>query len=569
MKSIRPSAAAVLVAVFAAGWGCGVSGPPEVGLTTQPITRFADYRRLTGTRTLFISSFLFSRNMFLRTNYMLNDALEPVRGVGPNGPSILGSSLGGVSVDGEALAGRAVIGTELVALSRSGELQTIRIDDIQRSDHGTGDLLHYLVSARSSGPWQDLCGGGPAIALPGRWDLSEGAKGSGGWQDASGFFFACQGSTVEKCYSLGFQPWKFQTEGETVLNLHEACVRALRADYGGTGATGTNEGIDVLLSTDLDAELPSGFALEAAWSVDGARCRVRERVASRSADYAAVPPCSDTLLNERESLLFSFSRIGSQHEPGLATQDEVSTSSGRDFAYAGFEGTAGKLHGAGGGEGWQSQWSTQTGTGDMEAVSFSPMVYPGLKSTPQYVSAFPTYYSFGRHLDTEGSASPSSDPARGSDIVSPGEEVWVSVLLRRDASIYGDSVSFGLGETRKVQPWFRSPIRLSASVWNPTWRLTVPGADTIDTGTPFLDGETVLAVLRVAAVGPGTNVVELYLNPDRLGSEPPTVPTLTVSTAETLRVGRVRASLRGALGRVGLDEIRVGSSYAAVTPTAP
>lgn len=250
--------------------------------------------------------YVFSTGLFLRTNYLLDDRLEPVSGVGPNGPSVLGSSIGGIRTNGQALAGKSVIGTELVGLAEGGANEVVRIDSVDRGHGDDQDLLYYRVSRRGGGAWQPLCGEDQAIALPGAWDLRSGARGRGGWRDEPGFFFACRGSTVAKCYELGFKPWKFERRENTILNLHEACVRAIRADYRGTGEAWTREGIQMVLSTDREAQLAAGYQLEAAWSVDGALCRVAERVPGLDASFDEVPACSSALLESEESLLYSF-----------------------------------------------------------------------------------------------------------------------------------------------------------------------------------------------------------------------------------------------------------------------
>lgn len=296
------------LALFGFVIACDAGEAPEVELTTSSLTRSSDFLSLTGTKTTLVSAYVFDEQMFFRTNYMLDDKLQPTWGIGPNGSSILGSSLGVTLVDGRSLAGRRVIGTELMSVDVDGALQMVRIDDVRRSESGDQDLLHYEVSVKDGSTWQPLCGDQPAIALPGTWDLQPGARGAAGWRDETGFFFACADSSVAKCYEMGFKPWKFQMEGDTVLNLHEACVRALRADFGGTGAAGTTNGVEVVLSTDRQAQTPPGFVLEAAWSVDGARCRLRERVEGMNPDLQAVPLCDEARLEDARNLLYSFTR---------------------------------------------------------------------------------------------------------------------------------------------------------------------------------------------------------------------------------------------------------------------
>jgi ADYC domain len=67
-------------------------------------------------------------------------------------------------------------------------------------------------------------------------------------------------------------------------DYHQACVRALRADYGGDGAGHTRDGTLVDISDRLGIQPPEsdppGAALEfeAAWGPDGAVCIRRTRI---------------------------------------------------------------------------------------------------------------------------------------------------------------------------------------------------------------------------------------------------------------------------------------------------
>ncbi|MEL6183805.1 MAG: ADYC domain-containing protein [Myxococcota bacterium] len=261
------------------------------------------------------SSFTFDRWMFDRTNYPLNDNLDPVMGVGPNGPSVLGSSISGVAVDGRLLAGRQVIGSRFSAETTDGQSTEIRVDGLARGSGIDHDLVHYRVSYREGGgSWSPLCGTDaadrpvPAIALPGAWDLGKG-PGRGGWVDREGFFLACSESSVAKCYSLGFKPWKVQREGDKVLSLHEACVRAIRADYLGTGESATRPGVEVVLATDLDDALAANYQLEAMWDVRGARCRVAERLPAEGGPASSsLPDCAYSDYHTDDPIIYSFFR---------------------------------------------------------------------------------------------------------------------------------------------------------------------------------------------------------------------------------------------------------------------
>ena len=61
--------------------------------------------------------------------------------------------------------------------------------------------------------------------------------------------------------------------------LHQACVRMVRADYGGTGATATRDGTRIAFC-DRAGVHPCGDRdrLEAAWSPIGAICVARPRI---------------------------------------------------------------------------------------------------------------------------------------------------------------------------------------------------------------------------------------------------------------------------------------------------
>ncbi|MEL6185773.1 MAG: ADYC domain-containing protein [Myxococcota bacterium] len=297
------------LALFGAACGGSVATEaPQTQHTTSALTRAQDFG-FTGTQTSQVYRYSFDHRMFFRTNYLLNDRLGPVMGLGPNGPSVLGSSLGGISVDGREIAGQEVVGSQFTALNAHGQLVSVRVDAVERGADENDDLLYYRVSHREAeGDWTPLCGDRTAIALPGHWDLSTGEAGDGGWVDDEGFFFACRGSSVAKCYELGFKPWNYRRAGDRLLTQHEACVRALRADYAGTGASRTRDGVELILSSERDAPLAKGYQLEAAWGVDGALCRLVARLPGDAEDDEHLERCSPEHFEDEALLLYSYLR---------------------------------------------------------------------------------------------------------------------------------------------------------------------------------------------------------------------------------------------------------------------
>ncbi|MEO1227527.1 MAG: ADYC domain-containing protein [Myxococcota bacterium] len=280
------------------------------GVSSGELTRFSDFS-LTGASSRRVTRFTFQPHMFLRANYQLDEYLSPYAGLGPNGPSILGSSVAGVGVDGQTLAGQDVVGSVFETVTQDGAASRLRIDGLTRGEGVNRDLLYYTVAMRQEGGgWEPLCAdAAPAIALPGAWDLSSGQPGQGGWQDVEGFFFACSGSTVAKCYELGFKPWKVvHGEDGKVSSLHEACVRALRADYEGTGESHTRAGVDLVLATSIDDALAEDYQLEALWGIGGAQCRVVPREAEQTASLARLEKCRGSHFRDESTLLYSFVR---------------------------------------------------------------------------------------------------------------------------------------------------------------------------------------------------------------------------------------------------------------------
>lgn len=159
------------------------------------------------------------------------------------------------------------------------------------------DIALYAVSYQwgtwtGSGParsWQatsdfsPLCPAGElAIPLAGRWDYHRGMRGDSGRvnSERSIVTFACQGAAIAKCIEkMGYKPWlppHKAADGGAAISmdaLHQACVRAVRADYCGNGDSLTTEGQPVNFYDKAgilkDTE---NWDFEAAWTAAGALC---------------------------------------------------------------------------------------------------------------------------------------------------------------------------------------------------------------------------------------------------------------------------------------------------------
>lgn len=195
---------------------------------------------------------------------------------------------------------------EFLAILDDGNPVTLRIEAAWRHpEPGHHDVTLYEVTYQTSAGWAPLCGLDadgdpvPAIPLQGRWSYEEGIPGGGDRiDDPDAFTFACEGRVLAKCVLAGYKPWremKLCAPGQgchkvSLAGHHQACTRALRADYCGDGTSYTEDGVDINMYDNFDIRTDSlGWSAEAEWSADGALCAVAERIAD------AAPACFDQL----------------------------------------------------------------------------------------------------------------------------------------------------------------------------------------------------------------------------------------------------------------------------------
>jgi hypothetical protein len=226
---------------------------------------------------------------------------------------------GVVLASGTVVRDAALVGTKLQASGRTddwkGALLTgeasdhrplrLRIDGITTAadpkpntpDNENSDVLAYELSYQwgewkgagaartwsAGSEWTPLCpSGAAAIPIAGRWNYMKGQRGDSGRvnSDRKVVTFACRGSAIAKCIEvMGYKPWlapRQPTAGGAAVSveaLHQACVRAVRADYCGNGDSLTSEGqtINFYDSTGLLNDTDT-WEFEAAWSPQGASC---------------------------------------------------------------------------------------------------------------------------------------------------------------------------------------------------------------------------------------------------------------------------------------------------------
>ena len=164
--------------------------------------------------------------------------------------------------------GRVLRSADLVGATLEVGASLVRLDAVQTESRGAGRvLLHRFTAVPVRTQPAELCTADPAGE---RWALA--VEGEGGHVQ-----LVCSSGAIGKCIRWGYPPWLDSPRGRAV---HDACVRMLRADYGGDGATATRDGTRIAFC-DRAGVHPCSAAMrnfEAAWSSRGAACVARPRI---------------------------------------------------------------------------------------------------------------------------------------------------------------------------------------------------------------------------------------------------------------------------------------------------
>jgi hypothetical protein len=208
-------------------------------------------------------------------------------------------------------------GTQLNLTGADGLPFTVRIDSaLPDAKDPDGEIVLYGLSYRdtSDRAWRPLCqldaegrSAGFPITQPGQ----------------AGFTIACTSDARGKCARLGYKPWGTAASGQSLAPYFESCVRMIRADYCGNGASHTRAGVPIKVWDRIGVRPASAPPpAEAAWGPGGAQCLARVRapdVASLASVVAECPAlagrvhdaCDSGLAHETgEPLLWSTSAPG-------------------------------------------------------------------------------------------------------------------------------------------------------------------------------------------------------------------------------------------------------------------
>jgi len=256
------------------------------------------------------------------------------------------------------------------------------------------------------------------------------------------------------------------------------------------------------------------------------------------------------------------------------------------ITYDGFTGGTGVLHGTSSVDStnWRNPWDNQGGT---LAVGYSysnasPLTFGLLLSSPDYATggnAFQTtgrdvLANFGSAWDLAGAVSSPFNTQRVDSGV-----VWASFMLRKDVNNQSpNAVTFHPSNI----PWFTGGTpRLSVGYIGGEFG---PGLSDVGGGKfiaiEFVGSATVSAVTPVPVVIGQTNLivlkfdfdadqVSLYVDPSTLGGPPPASPTAVLAMEDGFGIRSIGWYAGRDPGSGSLDEIRMGTTYASVTPLIP
>lgn len=206
-----------------------------------------------------------------------------LEGVKLNGKVLSSTSLDATvftAVDGSSnLTGTDFLQAELQARRGDGSDVRMRIREIHPPAAGSTKWRYLVEYRETDNRWYPICEdlSGPRLAIPvnGIWDHRQGVPGGGAHiDDPTKFTFACEGlGAIGKCIDMGYEPWT-TFEDVQLADHHQACVRLMRGDYCGDGASYTANGnrVNVYDALGIQEDTEDDWFIEAEWDADGARC---------------------------------------------------------------------------------------------------------------------------------------------------------------------------------------------------------------------------------------------------------------------------------------------------------
>ena len=279
-----------------------------------------------------------------------------------------------------------------------------------------------------------------------------------------------------------------------------------------------------------------------------------------------------TGLTNEQAYFFTVSAVDAGGASGYSNEviaTPLAAGSGTILAYEPFAESSGALNGeSGGGDfGWSGAWIVQNGSTDVPGYNISsatPMSYSGLVTRTNYAVGGDAYLSAGRELNIN-SGGPFNSYLSNGLIGAPGQTIWLSFLLRKDTSD-GQSNWVGLTSQSGLTSWSVNPANIEVGYFGSSayWGLQFNGT-TVLSSVPVVSGTPALLVLELTFGA--TNVVNLYVNPSSLAGAAPSTSSATYSTASSLAFASIAYYGGDNPSQSSLANIRIGNSFASVTPT--
>lgn len=252
----------------------------------------------------------------------------------------------------------------------------------------------------------------------------------------------------------------------------------------------------------------------------------------------------------------------------------------RLIAYDGF-GAPGRLQDAAGGTGWRTNWlvnndlPTAMGYAVTEA---NPLTYKNLLSTPSYAVGGHEYRESGRGLDVSPTGPFAFYRTIQGRIGTSGEDLWISFLYRKTSN--NDDASHVTFHNSDVVFWDGEPAAPATLAFGffgadsktedmRYWSLRTTVTSTpVKTNVALEAGRVTFVVMNVSFTD-GGGTVKLFLNPSTLGTDAPSEATAEVTSTTPLAFSSIKFHPGNASDDAAIDEIRIGPSFATVTPTNP
>jgi ADYC domain len=239
----------------------------------------------------------------------------------PPGPSVAveGTAFRVTLPDGSVLAQERLPGTVLTLGDGSVAQRRIRIDAVEHDTRDLrGEVVLYTLSEpdAATGQWRNACEPDPdgrrlgfplagAFTSDGHYVMAPGAA-------PGRILITCTGGAEGKCIRFGYKPWRSTPDGASLEPYYQACVRLVRADYGGDGVGHTRNGTPIDLFDRIGIqrdESGPGMTLEAAFAPDGAVCVAHPRLP----DLASL----DALAQRYPRLAGHLGTACGEHAPAL------------------------------------------------------------------------------------------------------------------------------------------------------------------------------------------------------------------------------------------------------------